>query len=115
MEELRPGGRSGRSHQPCHQGSAILNKWNEQEADRLREIVSLIGSLENHLQGVKTSLQNQASSAQTSRREQEPERERELEMELKLFLIGIQLELTECPNQISNIQSKILQLNTLNS
>jgi len=84
------------------------DRWKEEEADRLREIVSLIGSLENHLQKVKTSLQNRASSAQTSRRE--PERERELEMELKLFLIGIQLELTECPSQISTIQSLIGQL-----
>jgi hypothetical protein len=86
------------------------DRWKEEEADRLREIVSLIGSLENHLQKVKTSLQNRASSAQTSRREPEPERERELEMELKLFLIGIQLELTECPSQISTIQSLIGQL-----
>ena len=87
--------------------SAILNQWSEQEADRLREIVSLIDSLENRLQKIKTSLQDKESSTQTSRREPG------LGMDMKLFLIGIQLELTECPNQISNIQSKILQLTTM--
>ena len=81
------------------------DRWKEEEADRLREIASLIGSLENHLQEVKTSLQNRASSTQTSRRE--------LGMDLKLFLIGIQLELTECPSQISKIQSLISQLTSM--
>ena len=81
-------------------------QWREQGSDRLREIVSLIDSLENRLQKVKTSLQAKESSTQTSRWE----RERELGMDLKLFLIGIQLELTECPSQISTIQSLIGQL-----
>ena len=102
-------------------GSAILNKWNEQEIDRLREIVSLIDSLENRLQKVKTSLQDNEFSITDSERKRQQRmigsgmRDSEARMDMKLFLIGIQLELTECPNQISNIQSKILQLNTLNS
>ena len=100
-------------------GSAILNKWNEQEIDRLREIVSLIDSLENRLQKVKTSLQDNEFSTTDSELKRHQRsigsgmRDSEASMAMKLFLIGIQLELTECPNQISNIQSKILQLSTL--
>ena len=93
-----------------------FNRDIPQEADRLREIVSLIDSLENRLQKVKTSLQDNEFSTQTSRRSiASGLREPKARMDMKLFLIGIQLELTECPNQISNIQSKILQLTTLNS
>jgi hypothetical protein len=83
------------------------DQWSEQEADRLREIVSLIDSLENRLQKVKTSLQAKESSTQISTWEPG------LGKNLKLFLIGIQLELTECPNQISKIQSLIIQLTTM--
>ena len=84
-------------------------QWREQGSDRLREIVSLIDSLENRLQKVKTSLQVKDSLTRTSRQEQE----RELGMDLKLFLIGTQLELTECPSQISKIQSLISQLTSM--
>ena len=77
-----------------------FNRDIPQEADRLREIVSLIGAVENRLQRVKISLQDQESSTRTFG----------LEMDLKLFLIGIQLELAECPNQLSRIQSLIGQL-----
>ena len=74
-----------------------------QEADRFREIVSLFGPLEDCLQRVRISLQDQQSSTGTSI----------LEPDLKLFLIGIQLELRQCPDQISRIQSLIGQLTVM--